>query len=170
MAHQAKTWRFSERAQRKAKVKAEEKVGVLEKSLLEKEQELIAAHAELQELRAEKEVQISKYMDSEEFYSFIDKHDDMVFATAGAQAWDKCLSTILAKHPGVFDPADFPAPMGPSLDLTTTAQKDDSGDISGGDGLDEFDKILMSSSDSERDAGEEKIEEERKDEDIEDLP
>ena len=165
MAHQAKTWRFSERAQRKAKVKAEEKVGVLEKSLLEKEQELIAAHAELQELRAEKEAQISKYMDSEEFYSFIDKHDDMVFATAGAQAWDKCLSTILAKHPGLFDPADFPAPMGQSLDLTTTAQKDDSNE-----GLDEFDKILMSSSESEGNVEEEKTEEEKKDEDFEDLP
>ena len=165
MAHQAKTWRFSERAQRKAKVKAEEKVGVLEKSLLEKEQELIAAHAELQELRAEKEAQIAKYMDSEEFYSFIDKHDDMVFATAGAQAWDKCLSTILAKHPGLFDPADFPAPMGQSLDLTTTAQKDDSNE-----GLDEFDKILMSSSESEGNVEEEKTEEEKKDEDFEDLP
>ncbi|KAK1387032.1 hypothetical protein POM88_015210 [Heracleum sosnowskyi] len=111
---QAKAWRTSSEANRVKLERSEEEVKSLKETLSRKEKELADAQADLVELRKSKDDCIDEYLDSQEYKDLIEKHDEILFPVQHTSGWEDAVQAILAKHPGVFDAADFPAPHPPT--------------------------------------------------------
>ncbi|KAL1826482.1 hypothetical protein ACET3Z_004894 [Daucus carota] len=64
---------------------------------------------------------IHEYMDSDPFLQFMDDHDDRVRPSVFTSGWDKALETVVADHPGMFDPSRYPSPYLPAQSLATAS-------------------------------------------------
>ncbi|KAK1397069.1 hypothetical protein POM88_006932 [Heracleum sosnowskyi] len=111
---QAKAWRTSSEANRVKLERFEEEVKSLKETLARRENELADAQADIVELRKSKDDCIDEYLDSQEYKDLIEKHDEILFPVQHTSGWEDVVQAILAKHPGVFDAADFPAPHPPT--------------------------------------------------------
>ncbi|KAK1351331.1 hypothetical protein POM88_054463 [Heracleum sosnowskyi] len=111
---QAKAWRTSSEANRVKLERSEEEVKSLKETLARREKELADAQADIVELRKGKDDCIDEYLDSQEYKDLIEKHDEILFPVQHTSGWEDAVQAILAKHPGVFDAADFPAPHPPT--------------------------------------------------------
>ena len=114
MVHQTKAWTTAASKAKKEQQKAELKCQGLEEKLGEKEKELADAHAQVVQLKKEKEDAIDDYMDSDDFKKLMDAHDDILLPQQHTQGWNDALRAVLAKHPGLFAIGDFQAPFLPS--------------------------------------------------------
>ena len=66
------------------------------------------------ELEKSKEDVIEEYMESPEFYTFLDEHDDDVIRSTTETTWSRALGAVLGKFPTLFSPEiDFPCPRLP---------------------------------------------------------
>ena len=79
----------------------------------EKEKELADAHAQIVQLKKEKEDAIDDYMDSDDFKKLMDAHDDILLPLQHTQGWNDAIRAVLAKHPGLFAEGDLQAPFLP---------------------------------------------------------
>lgn len=70
--------------------------------------------AELVALRDDKEKLIDDYLDSAEYRSLMDQHDEILFPSQFTEGWNKALEAVLRQHPGLFQPSAFPSPHLPS--------------------------------------------------------
>ena len=114
MVHQTKAWTTAASKAKKEQQKAELKCQGLEEKLGEKEKELADAHAQVVQLKKEKEDAIDDYMDSDDFKKLMDAHDDILLPEQHTQGWNDAFRAVLAKHPGLFAEGDFQAPFLPS--------------------------------------------------------
>ena len=81
----------------------------------EREKELADAHAQIVQLKKEKEDAIDDYMDSDDFKKLMDAHDDILLPQQHTQGWNDALRAVLAKHPDLFAEGDFQAPFSPEV-------------------------------------------------------
>ena len=115
MVHQTKAWTTAASKAKKEQQKAELKCQGLEEKLGEKEKELADAHAQIVQLKKEKEDAIDDYMDSDDFKKLMDAHDDILLPQQHTQGWNDAIRAVLAKHPGLFAEGDFQAPFSPEF-------------------------------------------------------
>ena len=115
MVHQTKAWTNAASKAKKEQQKAELKCQGLEEKLEEREKELADAHAQIVQLKKEKEDAIDDYMDSDDFKKLMDAHDDILLPQQHTQGWNDALRAVLAKHPGLFAEGDFQAPFSPEV-------------------------------------------------------
>ena len=113
MVHQSKAWTNAACKAKKEQLKVELKCQGLEEKLEAKEKELRDAHAQIVELKKEKEDAIDDYMDSDDFKKLMDAHDDIPLPQQHTLGWRDALRAVLAKHPGLFVEGDFQAPFLP---------------------------------------------------------
>ena len=113
MVHQTKAWTNAASKAKKEQQKAELKCQGLEEKVEEREKELADAHAQIVQLKKEKEDAIDYYMDSDDFKKLMDAHDDILLPQQHTQGWNDALRAVLAKHPDLFSEGDFQAPFSP---------------------------------------------------------
>ena len=90
MVHQTKAWTTAASKAKKEQQKAELKCQGLEEKLGEKEKELADAHAQIVQLKKEKEDAIDDYMDSDDFKKLMDAHDDILLPLAAYSGMERC--------------------------------------------------------------------------------
>ncbi|KAK1370540.1 hypothetical protein POM88_036632 [Heracleum sosnowskyi] len=129
--HQAKVLRDSEWAAKKESKRLTKEVKIYENLTLAAEKEISNLRAKNQKLVMDRATAIDDYMGSDDFLQFIDDHDDRVFHGFFTKGWDQALSSVIAQHPGLFDPAkDFQSPY-PVIVATTSGAHQESSTIVG---------------------------------------
>lgn len=110
--HQSKELRDSEQTVKKENKRLIKEKRVLEECILIAEKSLSELRAENQKLVMDRARAIDDYMEFEDFLAFIDDHDDQVHPGVFAKGWNQALSSVIAQHPGLFDPTvDFKCPL-----------------------------------------------------------
>ena len=107
MVHQTKAWTNAASKAKKEQLKAELKCQGLEEKVEAKEKELGDAHAQIVQLKKEKEDAIDDYMDSDDFKKLMDAHDDILLPQQHTLGWNDALRAVLTKHHGLFAEGDF---------------------------------------------------------------
>lgn len=120
MVHQAKAWKGKAKEFETESQKKSLHIHQLEEQLKKKDEELATANSELVLLRDDKEKMIDEYLDSAEYKSLMDQHDDMLFPGQFTQGWNEAKEAILKKHPSLFQPSEFPCPYLPIAEAASS--------------------------------------------------
>ncbi|KAK1390451.1 hypothetical protein POM88_018629 [Heracleum sosnowskyi] len=120
-AYAAKVLQDSEWAARKETKRLTKEVKIYEEHTLAAEKEFSYLRAENQKLVIDRATAIDDYMGSDDFLRFTDDHDDRIFPGVFTKGWDQALSSVITKHPRLFDPAkDFRSPY--SVDVASASR------------------------------------------------
>ena len=70
------------------------------------------SHGELVEARADREIVIDQYLESEEYSGLIAAHNAGIGPDFIFRGWNEALNHVVTRTPGLLDPKNYPCPYG----------------------------------------------------------